>query len=183
MKLAEGTFQGLEGSEVALFKKILAGVGGIGVEIGCLDGYSSSVILDASNLHLTSIDPFIPDSMEASLRGQEARYRENVAPFAGRHALVKDYSWNARRVWEKPLDFLFIDGDHKHHAVLQDYNDWTPLLSTGGILAIHDSRMSRPGGAKFHVGPSQVAAAMVYGQPDKWSIVGEAFSLTVARKL
>ncbi len=64
MKIADGTFAGLAGEEVELFRKVLAGVGGIGVEIGCLDGYSSAVILDASELHLTSIDPFIPDSME-----------------------------------------------------------------------------------------------------------------------
>lgn len=191
MKLAEGTFQGLSGEEVALFRQVLKGVKGIGVEIGCLDGYSSAVILDASELHLTSIDPFIPDSMEKTLIGSEDKYRMNVALFGERSRLIKGYSsdvakgrilmastgWNVAH-----LDFLFIDGDHNYEAVLQDYNDWTPLLKTGGILAIHDARMGRPGGANFHEGPSRVAREQIFGQPDKWDVIGEAFSLVIARK-
>lgn len=168
---------------MGLFETVLTGIGGLGVEIGCLDGYSSSVILGASRLHLVSIDPFVPDSMEASLRGLPERYDANVAEFAGRATLIKDYSWNAVRIWDKPLDFLFIDGDHRYAAVMKDFEDWTPKLKVGGLLAIHDSRMGRPDGANFHPGPSQVAREMIYGQPDKWQIVGEAFSLTVAKKL
>lgn len=185
MKIAEGTFAGLHPTEEALFREVLKGMKGLGVEIGCLDGYSSAVILDASELHLTSIDPFVPDSMEASLIGCEVKYTLNVAPYFDRARLIKDYSHKAIGIEygiPPPLDFLFIDGDHTYPAVLQDYNDWTPLLKTGGILAIHDARMSRPGGAWYHPGPSQVAKEQVFDRPDLWDIVGEAHSLVIARK-
>lgn len=168
---------------MALFETVLANVSGVGVEIGCLDGYSSQVILAASKLYLTSIDPFIPDSMEASLCGLQERYAENVSFFEGRAALIKDYSWNAVRIWDKPLDFLFIDGDHRYAAVVKDFEDWTPKLKVGGLLAIHDSRMGRPDGANFHPGPSQAAKELIFSKPDKWQVVGEAFSLTVVKKL
>jgi len=191
MKIAPGTFQGLHPTEEALFREHLKGVTGLGVEIGCLDGYSSAVILDASELHLTSIDPFIPDSMEASLIGSVVRYDANTWAFGSRSELITDYSHNAIGYWfsgvplARPtdkLDFLFIDGDHTYPAVLQDFTDWTPLLKQGGILAIHDARMSRPGGANYHPGPSKVAKELVFDRPDAWEVIGEAHSLVLARK-
>ena len=183
MKIAEGTFAGLHPTEEALFREVLKGMKGIGVEIGCLDGYSSAVILDASELHLTSIDPFIPDSMEKTLIGSKEKYIANVAPFGSRAKLYEGYSHDACYDGvPPPLDFLFIDGDHNYEAVLQDYHDWTMLLKDGGILAIHDARMSREGGANYHPGPSQVANEQVFDRPDLWDIVGEAHSLVIARK-
>lgn len=201
MKIAEGTFQGLHPDEVELFRTHLKGVSGVGVEIGCLDGYSSAVILDASELHLTSIDPFIPDSMEASLIGSKDRYLENVAPYGDRAELIEDYSERAVGFFgwhvfeydsvtglptkQEPmvtLDFLFIDGDHNVEAVWRDFNDYTPRLKPGGILAIHDARMFREGGAKFHPGPSRVAEERVFANPLEWEVIGEAFSLVIARK-
>lgn len=182
MKLAENTFGGLAGQEVELFRKFITGMEGEGVEIGCLDGYSTAHILECSKLKLTSIDPFIPDSMAAHLIGQEERVVFNVQPWADRFTLVKDYSWNVVVGWDRMIDFLFIDGDHTLQNVLRDFDEWTPLLKRGGILAMHDSRMGRPGGANFHMGPSIVARDHVYGKPDKWEILGEDFSLTLARK-
>lgn len=187
MKLAEGTFTGLHPDEVALFRTHLKGVKGTGVEIGCLDGYSSAVILDASELFLISMDPFIPDSMEASLVGSKARYLENVGQFPGRFKLDEGYSHEFAKycamgpIWRRH-HFLFIDGDHRYEEVLRDFNDWTPFLMHNGLLAIHDARMGRDGGAPFHDGPSRVAREMIFDKPDEWEVLGEAFSLVIARK-
>lgn len=183
MKLAPGTFAGLAGPEIDLFKIYLSGLQGDGVEIGCLDGFSSAIILESSHLHLTCIDPFVPDSMEPSLIGSEERFRYNVAPFEHRWKLLKVFSQDAILSWIAPIDFLFIDGDHNYEAVLRDFDQWTPFIKKGGLLAMHDSRMSRPGGANFHPGPSQVAAERIYGNPLAWQVIGEAFSLTLAVKL
>lgn len=183
MKLANDTFGGLAGQEVELFRKFITGMEGTGVEIGCMDGYSTAHILECSKLNLTSIDPFIPDSMAAHLLGSEERFWHNVEPWKTRITLIKDYSWNAVVTWQQMLDFLFIDGDHTYPSVLRDYEQWAPLLKHGAILAMHDSRMGRPNGAPFHLGPSQVAAEYIYGKPDHWEIIGEAFSLTMARKI
>lgn len=175
------SFTGLAQAEADLFAKILAGVGGLGVEIGCLEGFSSTVILNSSNLRLVSIDPLVADSMEPSLKANESRLWRNMADFGDRWLLMKDYSHNVSQTWVENLDFLFIDGDHTPEAVARDYDQWTPFLKTGGILAIHDSRMFRPGGAKFHPGPSRLASDRIYDKP-QWKVIGEAFSLTVAIK-
>jgi len=182
MIIAEGTFAGLAGEEIELFRKLIGGAEGEAVEIGCLDGWSTAHILECSRYRLTTIDPFIPDSMAENLVGSEERFRKNVEPWKDRVTLLKDYSWNVIVPWDRSLDFLFLDGDHQYANVLRDFQQWTPLIKQGGILGMHDSRMNRPGGANFHMGPSQVANEYVYGKPQHWEILGEAFSLTIARK-
>ncbi len=40
--------------------------------------------------------------------------------------------------WRTPLGLLFIDGGHGREVAWADYRAWTPLVATGGYLAIHD---------------------------------------------
>lgn len=185
-----GTFTGLIPAEVELFQKLLPKLeeevfGPLwGVEIGCLDGWSTAHILGATQrLRLTSIDPFVPDSMEPSLKGNPFRVMANTLPFRGRFRVILDYAENVVRTWRQPLDFLFIDGDHRPAEVRRDYALWTPFIRTGGLLAMHDCRMGRENGAPYHPGPSQAAAEEVFGKPKEWEVLGEAWSLMIARKI
>jgi predicted O-methyltransferase YrrM len=38
----------------------------------------------------------------------------------------------------RPIDYLFIDGDHRYEAVRRDFELFTPLVRPGGIVAFHD---------------------------------------------
>jgi len=38
----------------------------------------------------------------------------------------------------KPLDFLFIDGDHTYEGVRRDFEMYSPLVRKGGMIAFHD---------------------------------------------
>lgn len=40
--------------------------------------------------------------------------------------------------WTTPLSFLFIDGGHGEEPARLDYERWTPHVSVGGTLAVHD---------------------------------------------
>lgn len=40
------------------------------------------------------------------------------------------------------IDFLFIDGDHSYDGVTADFNDYSPLVRPGGLVACHDTLMS-----------------------------------------
>jgi len=42
------------------------------------------------------------------------------------------------RHWRSPLGLLFIDGGHGVEPARRDYELWTPHVSVGGYLAIHD---------------------------------------------
>ena len=172
--------------EVALWNKVLSGVKEetSGVEIGCLLGDSAHAILSCSPLiHLVSIDPIIPDSIESSLIGDAEVCIKKNEEFKDRFTFIQDYSYNVvSRFKDQSLDFVFIDGDHTYKGAIRDYNDWVPKIVKNGLLLIHDSRMSRIGGPNFHIGPPKVALEKVYRNSEQWELVGEAFSLTCARK-
>ena len=38
----------------------------------------------------------------------------------------------------RPVDMLFIDGDHTYSGVKADYDMYSPLVRAGGIVALHD---------------------------------------------
>ena len=40
---------------------------------------------------------------------------------------------------EPAVDFIFIDGDHSYDGLRQDWEVWSGLVATGGLIALHDS--------------------------------------------
>lgn len=40
----------------------------------------------------------------------------------------------------RPIDFLFIDGDHRYEGVKKDFALYRPLVRPGGLIAFHDIR-------------------------------------------
>ncbi len=38
----------------------------------------------------------------------------------------------------RPVDFLFIDGDHRYTAVRRDFELFAPLVRPGGLIGLHD---------------------------------------------
>lgn len=47
-----------------------------------------------------------------------------------------------RALHGQTLDFLFIDGDHSYEGVRKDFEMYSPLVRSGGLLAFHDIRIS-----------------------------------------
>jgi cephalosporin hydroxylase len=45
----------------------------------------------------------------------------------------------------KPIDLLFIDGDHSYEGVKKDFADYAPLVRSGGLVAFHDIVPRGPG--------------------------------------
>ena len=44
----------------------------------------------------------------------------------------------------REVDFLFIDGDHTEEGVRSDYNMYSPLVRSGGIIAFLDILEKQP---------------------------------------
>lgn len=44
----------------------------------------------------------------------------------------------------RPIDVLFIDGDHSMAGMLLDYHQYSPLVRSGGIIAVHDIHYLKP---------------------------------------
>ena len=50
------------------------------------------------------------------------------------------------------IDFLFIDGDHSYKGVKQDFEDYSPLVRTGGLVACHDTLMAADDSSLHNMG-------------------------------
>lgn len=181
--------------EVALLAKIASQQSGPIVEIGCAFGASSAVWLLHSRpgTKLHSIDPFVVDSM-APFRATAEKCRGNVlrilkffkrqSKFAD-WSLHQDFSFNVVKNWTEPIDVIFIDGDHTYPAVKQDFEDWYPLVKTGGLILFHDSRKETGTDPNTFnrgwAGPTKLAEELKTSSQVK--LVDEAFSITVWQKI
>jgi predicted O-methyltransferase YrrM len=53
-----------------------------------------------------------------------------------------EYSERLAEVWGKPIQVLFIDGNH--NEVLMDFNAWEKYVVKGGIILFHDYAFHSP---------------------------------------
>jgi predicted O-methyltransferase YrrM len=79
------------------------------------------------------------------------------------------------------VDFVFIDGDHQYEAALGDWENWNPLVAPGGIIALHDSRVTadRPIHAAGSVRVTEERAL----RDSRFSVVEVVDTLTVLRRV
>lgn len=180
--------------EIAVLGKYAKKAPGPLVEIGCAFGGSTCVLLSelAEGSHLTSIDPFLQDSM-IPFRADPETCTRNVRKVMDACKmpdrlrcwdLLVDCSWNVARSWTHPLGLVFVDGDHRYEAVKRDVECWLPMLREGGFMILHDSRRIDDVQSDVHrrgwPGPTQVAREM-----RTWpglELVDVAFSITVWQK-
>jgi predicted O-methyltransferase YrrM len=62
----------------------------------------------------------------------------HVEPTIGLSGLVAS-------TWDKPINFLFVDGSHQYADVVADFAGFFPHVVPGGIVAFHDVNESWPG--------------------------------------
>lgn len=53
--------------------------------------------------------------------------------------ILRDYSHNVANRWSRPIDFLFIDGDHSYQGVKADFEAFSRWLTPHALVAFHDS--------------------------------------------
>jgi len=99
------------------------------VEIGSAGGCSTMVLGEIVRDHggrLYCIDP-----------SPEGRWYSNIK--WKDLTLIKEKSpWVDVSQVSTPIDYLFIDGDHRTRWVLMDYHYWFPFVRVGGRIAFHD---------------------------------------------
>lgn len=75
---------------------------------------------------------------------KEKRCNLNLLPYSSQDVRTVRLAKDVFK--EKQVDFLFIDGDHRYEAILNDYNNYSPLVRKGGIVAFHDIAINEEGG-------------------------------------
>lgn len=164
----------------------------VAVEIGSWQGRSSVVLgkglRQKQNPTLYCVDPF-DASGDAESTGE---YASRAAGTAGplrqtfvenlRRNGVRDlvevlqgYSQQVAPQFERPIDLLFLDGDHSYEGVRADFLAWAPKVRPGGVLCMHD--VANPA----HQGPRRVVDELLRGDP-AWQVLGTHDSMLVARR-
>jgi predicted O-methyltransferase YrrM len=147
------------------------------VEIGVAEGGSAwhaRRVMDPAG-RLVLIDTF-PTRFGVNLSSVIARRlvaREGTASVEWRH----ERSDTAIGSFDGEIDFLLIDGDHDYEPVKRDWEDWTPRVAPGGVVALHDALLDAPwmdesfGSARF--------VKELREREDGWTLVDRADSLAV----
>lgn len=114
------------------------------VEIGVWHGVTTSRLraaMDPEGL-LYAVDPYPPGRLGFSAQRVIARREVGKVPI-GQVRWVRATGVQAARdhaaSHNDPVDFLFIDGDHSYEGLRGDWESWSPLVTPGGIVALHDS--------------------------------------------
>lgn len=122
---------------------------GVIVEIGSWQGRSTIVLGDASRagkrVKIHAIDPHVNSYVHEDFLGKDISTFEifqNNIRLAGIDDLVEPIvkkSEDAVVGWNKPIEFLWIDGDHRYSEVKKDFDLWSPFVVEGGTVAFHDA--------------------------------------------
>lgn len=164
------------------------------VEIGVYEGASALTLqrmLDAdAELHL--VDPFgrHPDALPSGWGATEWATRRVLARAARRRGVGRPtlcwhpaLSSEVAAAWSRPVDLVFIDGDHSEAGCELDWLAWSPFVTVGGHVVFHDARADRAGGRGLP-GPTAVVARHLRDRSsDGWSIVAEADRTVAVRRV
>ncbi|MDP3723840.1 MAG: class I SAM-dependent methyltransferase [Candidatus Omnitrophota bacterium] len=111
------------------------------VEIGSFCGASTSIMADQLQRlgkgRLYAIDLF---SLSSPGKGHGGDYwktfDQTMKPYIGWFEKIEG---DSRMIpWDRPIDFLFIDGDHSEAGVSADIAKYAPFVRQGGGIFLHD---------------------------------------------
>lgn len=122
---------------------------GQGVEVGCMSGDHARVILESwKGAHLTMVDPWAtqPSGEYREITNTSTNFVEAFShcltladSHPGRVTLMRALSVDAAPEFaDRSLDFVYIDGNHRYEAVLEDLAAWARKVKKGGLLGGHD---------------------------------------------
>jgi len=117
------------------------------VEVGVFEGVTTSYLRRAmaADGELTAVDPH--------QRGRLGFSTHNVIAHAevdrvsnGSVRWIRSFGVDAAREYKgsrsTAVDFIFFDGDNSYNGLSALWDAWSPLVATGGLVALNDSRSS-----------------------------------------
>jgi predicted O-methyltransferase YrrM len=116
------------------------------LEIGTATGGSLFLLARVASEDATLVSVDLP---HGEFGGGYPHWREplyrSFAPKGGRIELIRADSHDPQTLGKvtsilhgRPLDFLFIDGDHTRDGVERDFDIYSPLVREAGLIAFHD---------------------------------------------
>jgi predicted O-methyltransferase YrrM len=129
----------------------------VGAEIGVEKGYYSETICQNNpGVKLYCVDVWEPFPGYRDLENNKdadqnfSKAQKRLKPY--NVEFVKEFSMDAVKHFpDNSLDFVYIDADHKYHAVVDDLFYWSKKVRVGGIISGHDYRLSHGSSDGCHV--------------------------------
>jgi predicted O-methyltransferase YrrM len=117
--------------------------GGGFVEIGSYLGASACYIAAGirragSHATLYCVDTWRNDAMTEGSRDTYAAFIENTRGYRDTIVPLRGASADVAGSFDRPVDFLFVDGDHSYDGVRADVDAWLPRLAPGATVVFHD---------------------------------------------
>lgn len=128
------------------------------LEIGSFKGKSTVILAKSAaltdNAIVHAVDPMIaPSETDPDLHGDESSFpdfQKNIEAkgVADKIKFHQTFSYELAKIWDKPLRFLWIDGDHTYRGTKLDFDGFADHLTDGAIVAIHDVLHEFDGGIR-----------------------------------
>jgi predicted O-methyltransferase YrrM len=119
------------------------------VEIGSFKGKSTVALATvADQYHLdpvVAIDPHAglsylgPDMPQQTQTFDEFLASLKSAGVEHKVEFHRAFSRDVARDWNRPIRFLWIDGDHSYKGCKEDFDLFAPYLADGAVVAFHDT--------------------------------------------
>jgi Methyltransferase domain len=164
------------------------------VEIGVYEGASALALCEAlggeAELHL--IDPFgqhfhaLPGGWGASERATRRTMARAVRRLGARAPAVHWHVARSHEVaarWTRPVDLVFIDGDHSEAGCELDWSSWHGFVSLAGQVVFHDARAGLPGGRGLPGPTAVVTRNFRRAATPGWEIAAEADRTVAVRRI
>jgi predicted O-methyltransferase YrrM len=137
---------GLGDSSHLLYGLVRAMKPNVCVEIGSARGRSACYIGMALKENgigkLFAIDPHEPTTWndDAAVDTFDV-IRTNLATIGVTEQveMLRSYSGDVAKAWNRPIDLIFIDGDHSYEGVKRDWDLFTPHVKEFGLVIFHDT--------------------------------------------
>jgi predicted O-methyltransferase YrrM len=148
---------GFLGENEARFLGLLAALvpaKGMIVEIGSFKGRSTVMLAKVAAHYglgsVVAIDPHTRILSPVRQNDGASTYDDFLASLRGagveKHVEVhRAFSKDIQRTWERPIRFLWIDGDHSYEGARQDFAGFLPFVNALGVVALHDALNNFPG--------------------------------------
>jgi len=155
---------------------------GVILEIGSFKGKSTIWLArgsqSGSGVKVYCVDPFIETNNYRRSKGEIsllAAFSKNISDAGVSDTVVPFVGTSAERAkdWDRPIELLWIDGDHSYEMVRLDFELWSPHLVEGGIIAFHNTLWT--------AGPRRVLRESIYGSR-YFKDIGLVGKITYARK-
>lgn len=116
------------------------------VEIGSARGLSACLIGKALKENgfgkLYAIDPHVQTNWnDTNSIDTFGVMQANLARFGVQNyvEIIREFSTKVAPDWDKPIDLLFIDGDHSYEGVKSDWEGFSRHIKPFGLVIFHDT--------------------------------------------